>query len=167
MFLLSTGFKDTVVIAARKENLIHDPKSKRNYLLPFNHIKDDHYIVRMLLKIGLEILIYTPIDPYSEAFDKARDYARFPKLNQSWGLAFAVYPNREDLIITKRMDEYGEIITHQIYQYEVGQMLSGDIMLSFLYRQNIFVCNLSNFCIEEYCTGFNMRNNIRMQRTYA
>ncbi|MHB8066398.1 MAG: HNH endonuclease [Desulfobaccales bacterium] len=167
LFLQSTGFKDTVFIILPNEQVIYDRKMNRRYLLPLRHIKDDHYIVRMLLKIGLELLIHTSIDPYSIVFDGARYYARYPKLNQSWGLAFAVYPNRNDLIISKRFDDYGEIINHQIYQHEMGQMASGDIVLCFIYRQNIFACNLSNSGIEEYCTGFNIRNNIRMDRIYA
>jgi len=167
LFLQSTGFKDTVLMVASKENIIYDSRYNSRYLLSFSHVKDEHYIVRMLLKIGLESLLNSPIDPYSKAFDEARKYARYPRLSQSWGLAFAVYPNINDLIICKRMDEYGEIITHQIYQQSMGRMPSGDVMLCLIYRQNIFACNLSASGIEEYCIGFNIRNKFHMDRVYA
>ena len=170
--LFSTGYKDTIIFATSpSEYLGIDAKhflydNLGNIILNISpSSKDDFYTVRLLLKMGLELLLYiADVNPYEPVFDKARNYARYASPGTSWEMGYALYPKREDLIISQRVDEYGPLITHQLYQYEFGRMFSGDFGFCFVYRQHIFACNLTSPSLTEYVVGFNSRNEMRMTR---
>lgn len=170
--LFATGYKDRIIFAASPseylgvdaKHLLYD--SGGNLLLKLSpDSKDDFYTIRLLLKIGLELLLCTTdVNPYDPIFDSAREYARYASPGTSWEMGYAVYPRREDLNISQRVDEYGPLVTHQLYQYELGRMFSGDCDFCFVYRQHIFACNLSSPSLTEYITGFNSMNQMRMTR---
>ena len=80
--------------------------------------------------MGLEILLTSDgHDSYDSRFDSAREFARWPSVGATWSMAYGVYPRPEDLIVAERQDEFGPLLTHQLYQYEIGAMKSGDIIL--------------------------------------
>lgn len=168
LFIESTGFKDQAYIFASRKYVFHEPQTNNLMICPPSHPKDGHFILRMLLKIGLELLItVSNTDPYSTIFNQARNYARNPKSNQSWELGTALYPHRDDLNLLVTLDEQGELFQQLLYQYEIGQMQSGDVVFCFIYRTHIFACNLSGPSLQEYCIGFNLRNEFQMHREYV
>ena len=168
--LFSTGYKDGIIFATSpSEYLGIDAKhflydKVGNIILNISpNSRDDFYTVRLLLKMGLELLLcINDINPYDPIFDKARNYARYASPGTLWEMGYALYARREDLIISQRVDEHGPLITHQLYQYEFGRMFSGDFGFCFVYRQHVFACNLSSPSLTEYVVGFNSRNQMRM-----
>ncbi|MBI4962570.1 MAG: hypothetical protein HY913_04775 [Desulfomonile tiedjei] len=116
-------------------------------------------LARFFLKIGLELLLLSErVDPYSTKFDLARRCSRFGYRAQEWDVAYGIYPHRDHLKVSTRMDELGELETHQIYQYEMGVMPCGDVVLSFAFTQHVFACNISRPSLNEYLTEFNANN---------
>lgn len=170
--LFSTGYKDRILFAAspseylgiNTKHFLYD--NVGNLILKISPTsKDDFYTVRLLLKMGLELLLCkTDVNPYDSIFDNARNYARYASPGTSWEMGYALYPRREDLSISQRVDEYGHLITHQLYQYEFGRMFSGDFGFYFAYRQHIFACNLTSPSLKEYVVGFNLMNYTKMTR---
>jgi hypothetical protein len=55
-------------------------------------------------------------DPYDSAFDSARYYARYGIGQNKWQEGYAFYPEREDLEISIRHDEFGPIVNRQLYE---------------------------------------------------
>lgn len=171
--LYSTGYKDRFIFFAATEDIFgirpkyfsYDDQSK-NFILSFPSDRDDDfYTLRLLLKMGLELLLVnTDIDPYDSVFDPARRYARFAPTGIEWEIGYALYPRRDDLNISERVDEFGPLVTHQLYEYSIGRLLSGDVGFCFIYRQHIFACNLSSPSLKEYISGFNSINEMKMRR---
>lgn len=159
--LYPTSFKDKVILVASPEywNFL-----QKNSLLLLPHSeKNDVLIVRLLLKMGLELLLLDDqLDPYNSQFNSARKFARSPVIGSSWQMAYGIYPNQEDLVISQREDEISPLVTHQLYQYQIGIMQSGDVIFSFMYAVHIFVCNLMRPSIVEYTDGFNRLNSFAL-----
>ena len=108
------------------------------------------------------------IDPYDSSFDGARRFARYGQPGTFWEFGFALYPNREDLIISERLDEeLGPMVTHQVYQYSMGQLANGSTGFSFVYSVFVFSILLSTPFMEEYSKGFNSLNHFHMQTIRA
>lgn len=170
--LFTTGYKDKLIFAIPPSEYFginpkhFFPDNAGNIILRLAPKKDeDFYAIRLLLKMGLELLLWNnEVNPYDCRFNDARNYARYAATGTSWEMGYAIYPRREDLNISQRFDEYGCLITHHLYQYEIGQMFGGDFCFCFIYRQHIFVCNLSSPSLREYITGFNSLNSFSMAR---
>jgi hypothetical protein len=160
--LYPTGFKDKVILAASPQYWKF--MQKKRYLLLPNSPRNDVLIVRFLLKVGLELLLTADgLDPYSSQFDNARTFARSPFVGAMWKMAYGVYPRQDDLILSERTDEIGPVLTHQLYQWEMGVMGSGDVTLCFVYAAHVFACNLSRPSISEYVNGFNSLNDFKLE----
>jgi len=122
-------------------------------------------LARFFLKVGIELLLFSESpDPYSTKFDLARRCARFGDRSQEWDVASGIYPHREHLKLSARTDELGKLETRQIYQYEIGVMASGDVVLSFVFTQHVFACNLSRPSLDEYLLGFNVHNTFMLRK---
>lgn len=161
-FMYPNGLDQIVLYGIPNDVYIKMDSEKRRFIL-IPKGNNDLCIVRMLLKIGLEALIFSgKFDPYQSEYNGARRFARYADPGSYWDLGYAVYPKREDLIISERFDEYGSILKHQIYQYEIGQMSNGDLIFNFVFRNHIFACSLTSPSIEGYVTGFNLLNPIQM-----
>jgi len=116
-------------------------------------------LARFFLKVGLELLLFSEeMDPYSKEFDLARRCSRFGIRAHEWDVASGAYPQRGHLKVSTRTDELGELETHQIYQWDMGVMASGDVVLSFAFTQHVFACNITRPPLDEYLLGFNARN---------
>src|SRR4030042_3443720 len=114
--------------------------------------------------MGLEILVLSDtLDAYSSAFDKARRCARFGEGVVSWEVAYGRYPRREDLVKSKRFDNYGPLETRQIYQYEMGCMQNGEGQIMFIYIDHCYAYNLSNSSLREFVRQFNLANEFQME----
>ena len=160
--LYPTGFKDSVFFSASPEywNLMQ----KNSLLLLPQSSKNDFLLVRLLLKIGLELLLTTDdYNPYDSQFDNARKFARSPIVGAEWQLAYGIYPKPDDLIISWREDEISPLVTHQLYQYEMGVMKNGDLIFSFMYATHLYSCNLMQPSIVEYKNEFNALNDFRLR----
>jgi len=121
-------------------------------------------MARFLLKMGMELLIVADqVDPYSKAFDLARRCARFGERMSEWDVAYGLYPARDRLKLSSRVDRLGRLETRQIYQYEMGIMASGDVVLCFIFVNHVFACNLSREPLTEYLLGFNAKNEFSLQ----
>lgn len=161
---------DEVFLFGSPGNNIISVDSKNHYLVPPYNKKNDLYIIRLLLKMGLEILLTNEkFDPFQSTFDNARIFSRYCNPGTWWDLGYTIYPKKDDLKISERFDEFGSIINHQLYQFELGQMASGDMILCFIYRTHIFACNLSSPSLAEYVDGFNLLNyyNIKVYKAKA
>ena len=162
LLLLSEGFWDHVLFAMSPERYDSIFNKNRGILwveTPANYIM---LLARFLIKMGLELLVLTDtLDAYSSAFDKARRCARFGENVISWEVAYGRYPRREDLIKSKRFDEFGPLETRQIYEYEMGCMLpNGECQLVFNYLDHCYACNLSNPSLQEYVRKFKFKMEI-------
>ena len=119
---------------------------------------------RFLLKIGLELLLFTESDdPYDRHYDRARECARFGDGYLDWQVGYAQYPNRSELVTARREDELSPLETRQIYQYEMGVMPNGDRIFCFAFITHCFACNLSQPHLDEYIEGFNRMNDFHMK----
>jgi hypothetical protein len=122
-------------------------------------------LARFLLKVGLELLAGDKIEnPYASHYDAARACSRHGVGRSAWEAGYGQYPRRSDLITNVRYDSLGRLETRQIYQYSIGAMASGDRILSFVFIDHCFACNLSRPSLAEYITGFNKINEFRMTR---
>jgi hypothetical protein len=116
--------------------------------------------------MGLELLLWSDnTDPYTFGFDAARKFSRYAPKGVRWDLGYALYPDKEDLVIATRNDETGPLSTQTLYQYSIGQLLSGDMAICFMYRTHIFAVNLSHSSLIEYVAAFNRMNHFQMKRT--
>jgi hypothetical protein len=160
--LYPSGYLDRMLMVAAPAYYLGKAAFNFPYFIGFPTPREDFYTVRFLLKVGLELLLSSTeeIDPYDPKFNPARQFSRYSSGSATWEMAYGHYPKKQDLIISERVDEYGPLTTHQLYQYELGQMLSRDIGFCFVYRTHIFACNLSGPSILEYMTGFNNRNTV-------
>jgi hypothetical protein len=167
--LFPTGFLNHVVFAAEPRYYLRTTAFSFPQLVVSPTPQEDFHLVRFLLKMGLEMLLFATddIDPYASTFNRARQFARYGGGSPSWEFAMGTYPRADDLIISERVDEHGPLVTHQLYQYQLGQMFSRDIGFCFMYRTHLFACNLSNPSITEYLSGFNSRNSFQLQRIVA
>jgi hypothetical protein len=162
--LHSRGFWDQVVFYGSNDwykNTFTEPKGG---VLWVDRPMDQRTILcRFLLKIGLELLLFTDNDdPYDAHYDQARQCSRFGDKNLNWQVGYAQYPDRSALVKAKRKDEISSLETRQIYQYEMGVMPNGDRILYFVFITHCFACNLSQPFLDEYITGFNHINNFHM-----
>lgn len=158
--LYSTGSANTFLIVSPEDPEKTWKKISRGLIVPEEPIGYDSLMVRFLLKVGLEVLsLVEDGDPYSPVFDAARRCARYGEGSNDWDMAWGIYPRRKDLYISPRYDELGRLDTHQIYQYGLGRMANGDVILSFVFVQSVFACNLSRPPIMEYLLGFNAINS--------
>lgn len=162
----STGKLNTISIKQSQEKNYHLELldlffNKKAIVLPH---KNNGYlqIIRMLIKMGLELLLYSDINPYSVQFNKSRRFSRFADPGVGWQLAYGQYPNRDDLVVSVREDEISPLITYQVYEYSLGKLINGDICLCFMYRTHMFACNLCKPSIDEYVTDFNSNNTFRL-----
>lgn len=162
--LISSGYADTAFVHA-EEKYVDYYRSKLNGksgVIPWDGPKA-FYLSRFLLKVGLEVLLTSAEDPYSSEFNTARTYAREGSPNQEWQIGYSIYPRRDDLSISTRYDEFGPLVTRQLYEHGVGRLPSGDMSLSFVYSQHIFACNLTRPSIIEHLLGFNLYNEFAME----
>lgn len=124
---------------------------------------DPKLLVRFLLKMGIELLVFAEeIDPYAPQFDDARSCARYGNHSDDWDFAIGLFPNRDALVESVRYDEIGPLETRQVYRYEIGVMVSGDVIFSFMYAQLVLAVNLSRPPTLEYVLGFNESNNFAL-----
>lgn len=125
---------------------------------------DPSEFARFLLKMGLELLLPSgEVDPYAQQFNASRKCARFGDLSQHWDFAMGVYPDRQALVISHRVDQFGPLETRQIYSYGAGVMDSGDVMFTFMFDVFYFAVNLSRPSALEYIIGFNKRNSFSLK----
>jgi len=121
-------------------------------------------LARFLLKVGLGLLaLADTVDPYAATFDAARSCARFSRKVANWDFALGLYPNRSKLTTLIRSDHLGPLETRQIYQYELGIVNSGDVILNFVFATNVFAVNLSRPPILEYVIEFNRFNSFSLK----
>jgi hypothetical protein len=66
------------------------------------------------------LVLADTLDAYSKEFDKARRCARFGESFISWEVAYGRLPNEDDLVISRRFDEYGPLDTKRLYEYQMG-----------------------------------------------
>lgn len=136
--------------------------------VPSSPVSHQHVLVRFFLKMGLELLcLGKDSDPYGRAFDAARLCARFGKGVENWDIAHGIYPRRGDLLVSTRTDEIGNLETHQIYQYEIGAMAQGDVVLCFVFAQHVFACNLLRPQLDDYIVSFNSMNEFRLTGRFS
>jgi len=172
--LFPAGCKDHLIFAAAPNEYLgvnakyfsYDASGRLILNIAANQ-DDDFYTVRLLLKMGLELLLLTDGDPYDPIFNAARIYTRYAPTGTFWEMGYALYPRREDLNISEKLDKYGLLTTHQLYQYSIGKLFSGDVGFCFIYRQHIFACNLSSPTLAEYINGFNRVNEMKMTRIFV
>jgi hypothetical protein len=167
--LISTGCWDTVFVVAPNTTDVDRARQvlSREVLWVTTPQGYADLLARFLLKIGLELLVISDgIDPYGEAFDPARACARFGSDAGRWDVGYGRYPHRNRLKISSRVDEFGRLETRRIYQYEMGVMASGDVVLSFTFVNHIFVCNLSRPHLTEYLLGFNAINEFSLKNRW-
>lgn len=164
LHIVPSSLADTLLFVADNSYVDHYHASLGRQ--PFIIYQSEHVtsnLARFLIKIGLEIMIDSAVDPYSPVFNAARKHARWGRFGKKWQVGYAFYPRREDLEISTRHDEFGSLVTRQLYEYSMGFLPSGDISMSFIYGQHIFACNLSQPSISEHLIGFNLGNDITMQ----
>ncbi len=162
--LYSTGFYDRVIVVASHESRSFVLNANGAYLLVDPPRDYARLLARFLLKVGLELLVHAAReDPYSAMYDKARSFARYGDNRIHWPVAYGLYPRRRDLLISQRYDELGPLQTRQIYQYSMGVMPSGDRVLSFIFINHCFACNLCEPQLLEYVMGFNALNEFSMK----
>jgi hypothetical protein len=158
--LFSTGSANALFVASQGDDKKTLEKISRGLVIPQEPRSYDNLFVSFFLKLCLELLLTVEGGvPYSPLFDAARRCARYGEGCTEWDVAWGIYPNRNDLYISSRVDEFGLLDTHQIYQWGIGRMASGDVILSFVFVQCVFACNLSRPSIMEYLLGFNARNS--------
>jgi hypothetical protein len=122
---------------------------------------------RFFLKMGLELLVGGgAVDPFASAFDAARDCARTGRGVRNWDVASGISPDRGALYISSREDEFGQLDTHQLYQYEIGVMHNGDAVLNFIFGTHVFACNLTQPSLAEYLIGFNAMNSFQLRSRF-
>ena len=170
LWLLPSDFRDVLILGVdREDQLLSHPGLSEGYLTFPHDPRQDFYIARMLIKMGLELLTQADeIDPYDSSFDNARRFARYGSPGTFWEFGFAVYPRRDDLTISERMDEHlGPLVTHQLYEYSAGQLSDGSTGFCFVYSVFVFSTLLSTPFIEEYLRGFNSLNHFQMQNVRA
>ena len=121
-------------------------------------------LARFLLKMGLELLSTSEdVDALGPEFNGARDCARYGKGVENWNVGYGLYPDRKDVVISTREDEFGLVETRQIYEYSIGAMPGGDIVFFFAFFTHCFQCNLSNPDLGESLFIFNQTNKFSMQ----
>jgi hypothetical protein len=162
--LYSTGFWDQVVFygsSAWCKEIFTEPNCGVFWV---DRPMDQRSILsRFLLKIGLELLLFTESDdPYDGQYDRARQCSRYGDGCSDWQVGYAQYPNHSKLVTAKCENELGPLETRQIYQYEIGMMPNGDRIFSFAFITHCFACNLSQPQLDEYIEGFNSLNDFRM-----
>lgn len=161
--LFPTSFLDRVIIVASKDYWSWIEKTA--CLVPPRAPRDDLQTSRLLIKMGLELLLLGDgPNPYESRFNASRSFARFALPGSAWQISCGLYPRKQDLLIAEREDEIGSIITHQIYQYSIGIMQSGDVIFCFVYRTHVFGVNLIQPSIQEYVEGFNPLNEFRLEK---
>jgi len=164
--IVSTGYWDTVFVVATDvtdcQGANRILSEKILWVTPPQGYAD--LLARFLLKIGLELLVFADdCNAYRETFDPARACSRFGAGASEWDVAYGQYPHRERLMLSSRMDDFGRLETRQIYQYEMGMMASGDVVLCFAFVNHVFACNLSRPTLTEYLLGFNAKNEFALQ----
>ena len=163
LHLVTSGSMDTILFVAEDDYIEHYHKAlKHESFMVYQSEKVASHVSRFLLKIGLEALISSGIDPYDSKFDAARTHARQGRFGNKWQVGYAVYPRRQDLEISIRYDEFSPLVTRQLYEWSMGILPSGDVSMCFVYGQHVFACNLSQPSIVEHLLGFNARNEITM-----
>lgn len=162
LHIAASGFKDLFLVIA-EEDYVEQYRTIDNNPFWLTVAKGSaFYLSRFLLKIGLESLVGTQLDPYSSAFDNARAHARRGAFSTKWQIGYAIYPSRKDLEISTRYDEFGPLDKRQLYEYGIGVLPSGDVSMSLVYGQHIFACNLSRPSIVEHLMLFNTHNSMTM-----
>lgn len=151
LFVVDQGNREGAMRALRAP--LYVPKIAVDY---------DDVLARFFLKMGLELMLYQGVDVTDRRFDLARRCARYGELARDWDVSYGIYPDRDALFVSRRWDEIGALDTHQIYQWEMGIMEGGDIVLNFVYANHVFACNLSRPPNTEYLLGFNMRNSFTL-----
>lgn len=165
--LLATGWYQSVGGVFPPGSIRTLPTGQRLLLVPPGP-QDDKYLVRFLLKVGLELLLVgeTGADPYAPEYDAARTVSRFGTPGRTWEYAYGQYPRQSDLIVAERQDELSPIITHQLYQYTIGRLPAGEVGICFVYRTHIYACMLNTSSVRRYAASFNSMNEIQL-RTFT
>jgi hypothetical protein len=101
-----------------------------------------------------------PLDPVAEGVTSR-------EIGAEWDVAYGLYPHREHIRLSTRMDECGPLETRQIYSYGLGFMQSGDIMFNFNFVNHVFACNLSRPPAVEYVLGFNTLNPFTLRSRWT
>nr|WP_290223869.1 HNH endonuclease [Trichocoleus desertorum] len=92
LHLISSGFTDTLLFVAEEECVEHYHNVlRRKPFLVYQSEKAASHIARFLLKVGLEAMINSGINPYDSKFDAARDHARRGKFGNRWQVGYGVY----------------------------------------------------------------------------
>lgn len=125
---------------------------------------DDIYMLRLLLKMGLELLLTgdRDVDPYSPAFNNARRIARHGTPGAKWTFAYGTYPREDDLVISEREDEFSPILKTQLYEFSLGILPGGEVGFSFIYRTHVFACMLDTPDVRPYSEPFNRLNEFHL-----
>jgi hypothetical protein len=167
--LHSTGSTNRVVVVGYGDLTEANRLIDRGVLwVPLPPPTHANVLVRFFLKMGLELLCLAgDINPYDTAFDTARLCARFGNGAAAWDLAYGVYPRRGDLLISTRTDEIGDLETHQVYQYKIGIMAQGDVVLCFAFAQHVFACNLTRPHLDDYIVSFNSMNEFKLAGRFS
>jgi hypothetical protein len=162
--LFSTGCWGRVILATDSESslpIISSPDGS-GILIVAPPVKYDELLGRFLLKMGIELLSTTVTEVRSPRFDNARQYARFGRSKQKWEIAYGLYPDRRDLLISTREDDLGPLETRQIYRFGMGEMADGRIIFSFMFITHVFAICLSDERLGSYTEEFNRMNGFSL-----
>lgn len=154
----ATGIQDVVYMTGSSDWL---ERAMSGEVIPLPERQGEPYFVcRLLVKMGLELsALGTEVDPYQPAFDEARQFARSPRVGQSWSLAFGRYPRRDELVRDHFVRAGEPWVREQLYEYALGCMADGDLMFSYIYRDFYFAINLSRPDCSAHVSAFNILND--------
>jgi hypothetical protein len=165
--LAATGFTQMLAIVDQGNTVAARRVMETGVYIPDTPPRYDDFMIRFMLKVGLEVLLAHQVDVYDGRYDLARRCARYGERVHEWDLAYGVYPRRKDLLLARRWDALGAISTHQIYQFDAGVMDSGDVMFNFIYATSMMAVNLSRPPATEYILGFNARNSFALRSRWS
>jgi hypothetical protein len=144
--MFSTGYTDSVF-------LLGDPSLilQQRIILPYDlGLGQPSNILRLMLKMGIELLSLTEsYNPYDAMFDMCRKHARFGIPGIYWDLGYAIMSKTKFFEIENSCED-NSLDKQTLYRYEMGQLVNGDIIFSFIYRRHIFITSLTTTSLSIY-----------------
>jgi hypothetical protein len=146
LMMQSTGYTDTILLIGDQNRI----QMGTPIYIPCD-LDQPSNILRLMLKMGLELLCLSENhSPYGDKLDMCRKHARYGIPGLIWDLGYAIIPRHKLLEIE---NNYEPITQNQtLYRYEMGQLINGDIIFSFIYRCHVFIVCLTGVSLESYQT---------------